>query len=110
MTKPRPPPARPAPDPDPAVARPAGAVVYALSESDRLEILSRHTSDALIVTDVDGRTLWCNEAFERMSGHPAASLLGRKPGDVLQGPAPTARPYGACARRSRPASRSPPRS
>lgn len=41
----------------------------------------------LIITDVAGLTTWINAGFEQMCGFSLAELLGKKPGEVLQGPA-----------------------
>jgi PAS domain S-box-containing protein len=43
--------------------------------------------DALLVTGPEGRVEWVNESFTGMCGYSLADLRGRKPGDVLQGPA-----------------------
>lgn len=41
--------------------------------------------DALVVTDVDGRVQWVNEAFTALCGYTLVELKGRKPGQLLQG-------------------------
>lgn len=51
-----------------------------------LAAVARHTHHAVVITDAAGRTVWVNDAFVRLSGYALADLLGRKPGDVLQGP------------------------
>jgi PAS domain S-box-containing protein len=43
--------------------------------------------DCLVVTDPAGQVEWVNEAFTLMCGYTLAELKGRKPGQVLQGPA-----------------------
>ena len=44
-------------------------------------------AESLVVTDAAGRVEWVNDAFVAMCGHSLAELQGRKPGEVLQGPA-----------------------
>lgn len=51
-----------------------------------LAAVARHTHHAVVITDAIGRTVWVNDAFTRLSGYGLAHLLGRKPGEVLQGP------------------------
>lgn len=49
-------------------------------------MIARHSGDSIVVTCVNGLTEWTNEAFQRMSGYPLEECLGRKPGQMLQGP------------------------
>lgn len=43
--------------------------------------------DGLVVTGPEGRVEWVNESFTGMCGYSLADLRGRKPGELLQGPA-----------------------
>jgi PAS domain S-box-containing protein len=43
--------------------------------------------DAMVVTCPEGRVEWLNESFTGMCGYSLAELRGRKPGELLQGPA-----------------------
>lgn len=43
-------------------------------------------SDAIILTDPQGRVTWLNPAFTRLSGYTLDDLRGQKPGRFLQGP------------------------
>ncbi|MFN3262890.1 MAG: ATP-binding protein [Pikeienuella sp.] len=52
----------------------------------RLAIVARETDDAVVIADEAGRALWVNPAFERLTGHAGETMLGRKPGAILQGP------------------------
>ncbi|MEJ5211212.1 MAG: PAS domain S-box protein [Burkholderiales bacterium] len=55
----------------------------------RLRLLSRIASDttnAVIITDAEGRTEWVNDGFYRLCGYRLEDLRGRKPGELLQGP------------------------
>lgn len=57
-----------------------------LVENERLALVARLTSSAVIVTDAAGRIEWVNEAFTRISGRRRDEAAGRKPGELLQGP------------------------
>mgnify|MGYP001553714061 CR=1 FL=1 len=58
----------------------------AAAESNaRLALVAHHTTNGVTVTDATGRIEWVNAAFERMTGHTLADILGRKPGALLQG-------------------------
>jgi len=43
----------------------------------RLEAALASISDALVITDDDGRVLWCNQAFERLVDRPRLRVLGQ---------------------------------
>ncbi len=58
----------------------------ATSEAERLAQVARRTSNAVIVTDAEGRTEWVNEGCARITGYSLAELIGKKPGELLQGP------------------------
>jgi PAS domain S-box-containing protein len=46
---------------------------------ERLALVARRTSNAVIITDADRRITWVNEGFERITGYRAAEVLGRSP-------------------------------
>jgi len=52
----------------------------------RLSEVATRTGNAVIVTDAGGRIQWVNDAFKRMTGYALDEILGRRPGEVLQGP------------------------
>lgn len=54
-------------------------------ESSRLAHIVARTSNAVILTDVEGRVDWVNEGFTRITGYTLGEVKGEKPGDVLQG-------------------------
>jgi PAS domain S-box-containing protein len=54
------------------------------SELRLMADITRRTNDAVIVTDVQGRVTWVNEAFTRITGYTAAEAVGRTPGSLLQ--------------------------
>jgi PAS domain S-box-containing protein/putative nucleotidyltransferase with HDIG domain len=55
-------------------------------EACRLALVARHTDNAVIIADPEGRIEWVNDAFTRMTGYTLEEACGRKPGDLLQGP------------------------
>lgn len=56
------------------------------AELERQALVARRTDDAVIITDGDGRIEWANRAMLALSGRSPEALLGRRPGEVLQGP------------------------
>jgi len=52
--------------------------------SERLAEIARRTSNAVIITDAQGRITWTNEAFTRTSGYTLEEALGKVPGHLLQ--------------------------
>jgi hypothetical protein len=58
----------------------------AQDELAKVSLVANHTDNMVIITDRDGRTEWVNQAFLRKTGYIPAELVGRKPGNVLQGP------------------------
>ena len=77
------------------VARISGGVVGALhnvtqqklvqDELARLSLVASNTDNMVIITDHEGRTEWVNAAFTKRTGYTLHDLIGRKPGEVLQG-------------------------
>jgi PAS domain S-box-containing protein len=55
-------------------------------EARDLAMVASRTHSAVIITDAKGVALWVNEGFTRISGYAASEVLGRKPGQLLQGP------------------------
>ena len=55
-------------------------------ETARLALVARNTEDGVVISGADGRIVWVNEAFERMSGYGRASALGRRRVDLVRGP------------------------
>ncbi|MEO0761732.1 MAG: histidine kinase dimerization/phospho-acceptor domain-containing protein, partial [Pseudomonadota bacterium] len=77
------------------------------SEAKAREMASivQQTNDAIVLTDAQGRVTWCNAAVEEISGYSLAEMIGRKPGEVLQGPdtdRATTRAIGRALRARRP--------
>ncbi len=57
-----------------------------VAELERQALVARRTDDAVIITDGDGRIEWVNTAFLTLTRYGIDAVIGRKPGDVLQGP------------------------
>ncbi|WP_341325975.1 PAS domain S-box protein [Methylotuvimicrobium sp. KM2] len=57
------------------------------AELTRLSRVASQTTNGVIITDTEGRVEWINEGFTRLSGYSLKEMLGRKPGDLLQGEA-----------------------
>ena len=60
-------------------------------DEDRMNMLrciADSKSTMVLVTDAKRRVEWVNEAFVRMSGYTEEEIMGKKPGEVLQGPHP----------------------
>ena len=55
-------------------------------QRDRLAEVANRTKNAVVVTDAAGRIEWVNAGFTQLTGYPLGEVLGRSPGEVLQGP------------------------
>ena len=55
-----------------------------------LSLVANETDNSVVITDLDGLIEYVNPGFERMTGYAPADAIGRKPGDLLQGPATSA--------------------
>lgn len=51
----------------------------------RLSLIASETINGAVITDVYGRVVWVNKAFERTTGFSLGEMIGKKPGEVLQG-------------------------
>lgn len=49
-------------------------------------LAASRAQDAIVVTDIDSRITWVNEAHERLTGYSRSEVLGRRPSEFLQGP------------------------
>lgn len=52
----------------------------------RLALIMEKITTPVMLTDAEGRIKWVNPPFEALSGYTRAEVVGRKPGDFLQGP------------------------
>lgn len=51
-----------------------------------LAAVAAHTDNAVVITDAQGRTIWVNRGFERLTGYTLEEVKGQVPGRLLQGP------------------------
>lgn len=58
----------------------------AQAELAKLSLVASFTDSLVIIADREGRVEWVNEAFIRKTGYSAGEIVGRKPGEFLQGP------------------------
>ncbi len=58
----------------------------AVARSERLAEIARRTSNAIIITDLQGRIEWANDGFTRNSGFTLTEALGKQPQQFLHGP------------------------
>ena len=56
--------------------RMAQALQDSVSENQRLALIAKQSSDAIIIQDLDGTVTYCNPAAERLLGYRAEELLG----------------------------------
>lgn len=54
-------------------------------EMAKLSQIASQTDNAVILTDLAGKTEWANDAFSKITGYSLAEVIGKSPGDVLQG-------------------------
>lgn len=50
-----------------------------------LAAVAAYTDNAVIITDAEGRAVWVNRGFERISGYTLDEVKGKIPGRLLQG-------------------------
>lgn len=58
-------------------------------DRERIELLSLvtdETANSVVITDKQGRIEYTNRGFENLTGFKLEEVVGKKPGDVLQGP------------------------
>ena len=51
-----------------------------------LSLVADETDNSVIIADPSGRTQYANAGFTRLTGYSAEEVMGRKPGELLQGP------------------------
>lgn len=50
------------------------------------ELVVDHATDCIVITDTSGRFEWVNKAFWSLTGYTLDEVMGKTPGQVLQGP------------------------
>ncbi|MFZ5807047.1 MAG: response regulator [Verrucomicrobiota bacterium] len=64
-------------------------MTFPLEDSQKWKQLARVAETAkyaIVVTDTAGNITWCNYAFTALTGYTLEEILGKKPGNFLQGP------------------------
>ncbi len=56
------------------------------SRLEELSLVASQTDNAVVITDRFGKTTWVNDGFTKISGYTLEEVLGKTPGEVLQGP------------------------
>ncbi|HZL45712.1 MAG TPA: PAS domain S-box protein [Opitutaceae bacterium] len=57
----------------------------ATENSQRLALVASLSKSGVMITDVEGRVEWMNDAYARITGYTLEEMKGRKPGAILQG-------------------------
>lgn len=52
----------------------------------RLSLVASQTTNGVIITDVRGYVEWINDGFTRLTEYTFEEMVGKKPGEILQGP------------------------
>ncbi len=55
------------------------------NDLERLALVAKNTVNGVMITDEQGRTTWVNQAFTNSTGYTLEDMLGKTPGEVLQG-------------------------
>lgn len=58
----------------------------ALQEIEKLSLVASKITNAVLITDPEGRLEWANDAFTQLTGYTLPEVMGLKPGSFLQGP------------------------
>ena len=69
-----------------AQMRAASALDRTRAQLQRHSMVVQTTDNFVVITDDHGRIDWVNAAFTRRTGYELADVVGRVPGDLLQGP------------------------
>ncbi len=51
-----------------------------------LSLVADETDNSVLITDATGRLVYVNSGFTRLTGYQSKDVIGRKPGEFLQGP------------------------
>lgn len=54
-------------------------------ELQKLSVIASKTDNVAIVTNAHGEIEWVNDSFHKLTGYTLAEVIGKKPGDFLQG-------------------------
>lgn len=64
--------------------RAEGLALSMTADLERLALVAKNTSNAVIITDANRLIIWVNEGFERITGYSKNEVLGKSPGALLQ--------------------------
>ncbi|MCJ8163430.1 PAS domain S-box protein [Pontibacter sp. E15-1] len=68
------------------IAKDISAEKIALKELEKLSLIASKAVSCVVITDAAGRMEWVNGEFTRVTGYSMLEALGKKPGELLQGP------------------------
>ncbi|WP_440056469.1 PAS domain S-box protein (plasmid) [Pseudoalteromonas sp. T1lg65] len=68
-----------------AFVRDVTAQYHAKKSFEKLSLVANNTSNSVVITDSLGCIEYVNEGFEIMTGYTKDEVLGKKPGELLQG-------------------------
>jgi PAS domain S-box-containing protein len=57
-----------------------------LERIQKLSLVASKARYGVVISDAAGRAEWVNDGFTRLSGYMSEDVIGRKPGELLQGP------------------------
>jgi PAS domain S-box-containing protein len=52
----------------------------------QMALIAKETDNSTVITDPAGKITWVNKSFTKLTGYSAEEVMGRMPGDFLQGP------------------------
>jgi PAS domain S-box-containing protein len=55
-------------------------------ELRQMALIAGETDQAAVLTDPDGRVTWVNQGFVKLTGYSLEEMIGKRPGNILQGP------------------------
>ncbi len=55
-------------------------------ELEKLSLVASKTQHSVVISDAQGRIEWVNDAFTKLTGYTKDEVMGRRPGDQMQGP------------------------
>lgn len=55
-------------------------------ELKRLSLVASKTHNGVLITDAEAKIEWANEAYEKITGFGLREIMGKYPGDVVNGP------------------------
>lgn len=68
------------------IVAPHRALELKQAELSELAAIAERAHDAILITDLSGKLVWANPAFERLTGHAIEDVRGMSPASFLQGP------------------------